>query len=174
MRRFARERGVNWRTLYDIEKATRDGFMVSKLDELARAYEVTYDSLVAVGRGEAVELDVARPGEAVELVLVDDPSGEHLQEASIEKARAKLGDIIDHVRYTGDPVLITRHGKPAALITPLLGRSDYGSIDAARKLAAALGDGDARYAIADLLDTLDRYLVAGRHLAADGTGVTGA
>ncbi len=65
---FAREHGISWRGIYDIEKARRDGFMVSKLDEYARAYEVTYDSLVAVGRGEAAGLAAASAGASAALV----------------------------------------------------------------------------------------------------------
>jgi hypothetical protein len=60
---FASARGVNWRLVTDAEKAKRDNFTISTLDALARAYAVTYDSLVAVGRGEADELTpAAAPG----------------------------------------------------------------------------------------------------------------
>src|SRR6266567_3987529 len=127
--RFAMERNVNYRSLADIENAVRDGFMVSTLDAYARAYEVTYESLVAVGRGEADELVAAPGGDE----LADDPSGEILQELSIERARARLGDIIDRARYTGDPTLITRTGKPAALITPVLHRHDRAAITQIRQ-----------------------------------------
>ena len=39
-----------------------------------------------------------------------------MDEASIETARAKLGEIVDRARLAGTPTLITRQGKPAAVV----------------------------------------------------------
>lgn len=39
-----------------------------------------------------------------------------MDEMSIEAARPKLGEIIDRVRFTGQPVRITRAGKPGAIV----------------------------------------------------------
>lgn len=164
LQRFARDRGVSWRGFYEIEKARRDGFMVSKLDEFARAYEVTYDSLVAVGRGEADELTAAPRADE----LVDDPSGEILPELSIERARARLGDIIDRARYTGDPTLITRHGQPAALVAPVLHGHDRAAIMKIRQQVSgrsALADPLVDM-IGELLYILDRYFAADKNLDA--------
>lgn len=36
----------------------------------------------------------------------------------IEEARKILGDLVDKVRYTHQPVTLTRHGKPAATLIP--------------------------------------------------------
>jgi prevent-host-death family protein len=166
LQRFGRERGVNWKSITDIEKALRDGFMISTLDEYARAYEVTYDSLVAVGQGKADELTPAAPPY--------DPvadAGSGFQEASIEEARAGLGGVVDRVRYTGDPTLITRNGKPAALITRALHHHDREAIALIRQspiLNGPLEAGGARDIIEELLLILDGYL------AADRTGATGA
>jgi prevent-host-death family protein len=93
-----------------------------------------------------------------------------MKEASIEKARAKLGDIVDRVRYTGDPTLITRHGKAAVLITPILGPSDLGAITLARQSFQIRDLADAHLVIQDLLITLDRYLAADQGLIADHAG----
>lgn len=162
--RFARERDVNWRGITDIEKANRASFLIATLDEYARAYEVTYESLVAVGRGEADELVAAPGGDE----LADDPSGEILQELSIERARATLGDLIDRARYTGDPTLITRNGKPAALITPVLHRHDRAAITQIRQEISgrsALADPLVAM-IGELLLILDRYFAADKNLDA--------
>ena len=43
-----------------------------------------------------------------------------MDEISIEEARRKLGDIIDRARLAGQSTVITRHGKPAAVLVPVL------------------------------------------------------
>jgi prevent-host-death family protein len=35
---------------------------------------------------------------------------------SVEEARAGLGDLIDRARLAGEPTLITRYGRPAAVV----------------------------------------------------------
>jgi prevent-host-death family protein len=39
-----------------------------------------------------------------------------MDEMSIEQARLKLGDVVDLARIAGQPTLITRQGKPAAMV----------------------------------------------------------
>lgn len=39
-----------------------------------------------------------------------------MDEASIEQARLKLGDIVDRARIAGQFTVITRQGKPAAVV----------------------------------------------------------
>ncbi|MFD3970347.1 type II toxin-antitoxin system Phd/YefM family antitoxin [Streptomyces cyaneofuscatus] len=37
----------------------------------------------------------------------------------IEEARKTLGDLANEVRYTGNTITLTRHGKPIAQLTPM-------------------------------------------------------
>lgn len=39
-----------------------------------------------------------------------------MQTIRLEEARAGLGDVIDRARLAGEPTLITRYGKPAAVV----------------------------------------------------------
>jgi prevent-host-death family protein len=39
-----------------------------------------------------------------------------MDQVSIEGARRTLGDVVDKARFTGEPTVITRQGKPAAVI----------------------------------------------------------
>ena len=39
-----------------------------------------------------------------------------MERVSIEAARPKLGEIVDRVRFTDEPVIITRQGKTAVFI----------------------------------------------------------
>jgi prevent-host-death family protein len=39
-----------------------------------------------------------------------------MDEMSIEAARPKLGEIVDRVRFTGQPTRITRQGKRAVVV----------------------------------------------------------
>jgi prevent-host-death family protein len=41
-----------------------------------------------------------------------------MEEISIEEARRTLGDIVDRARLAGQSTVITRHGKPAAMVVP--------------------------------------------------------
>jgi prevent-host-death family protein len=80
-----------------------------------------------------------------------------MKEISIEKARAKLGDIVDRARLTGRATIITRHGEAAAIVAPVLRDGDLMVIAEASLLAAKLGhDSDAGGTIADLLDIIGR------------------
>ena len=40
-------------------------------------------------------------------------------EAGIEEARKDLGGIIDRARFKGEATMITRKGKPAAVVVPV-------------------------------------------------------
>jgi prevent-host-death family protein len=87
-----------------------------------------------------------------------------MKQASIEKARAKLGDIVDRARLTGQATVITRHGKPAATVAPVLSDGDRRDIAQHRALAMCNGyDSEAGAAIYDLLDIIGR-LTADMHL----------
>ncbi len=55
-----------------------------------------------------------------------------MRSASIEEARRALGDLVDRARLAAEPTLITRHGKPAAILVPA---------DWYERAAAALADG---------------------------------
>ena len=39
-----------------------------------------------------------------------------MKSVSIEEARAGLGDLVDRARLVGEPTLITRYGRPAAVV----------------------------------------------------------
>jgi len=39
-----------------------------------------------------------------------------MQTVRLEEARAALGDLVDRARLAGEPTLITRYGRPAAVI----------------------------------------------------------
>jgi prevent-host-death family protein len=44
-----------------------------------------------------------------------------MPDVGIEQARRDLGELVDKVRFTGEPVTITRKGRPAVLIAALPG-----------------------------------------------------
>ena len=80
-----------------------------------------------------------------------------MNEASIEKARRKLGDIVDRARLTGRATIITRHGKAAATVAPILHDHDRAIIGEARLMAMRFGyASDTGGAIVDLLDIIGR------------------
>jgi prevent-host-death family protein len=55
----------------------------------------------------------------------------NMDRISIEAARPKLGEIVDRVRFTDEPVIVTRQGKTAAFVV---------SPDWYRAAAHALGE----------------------------------
>jgi prevent-host-death family protein len=57
-----------------------------------------------------------------------------MDEISIEDARPKLGDLVDHARIAGQSTVITRYGKPAAVLTPVPAASET-ETDAQQRLA---------------------------------------
>ena len=42
-----------------------------------------------------------------------------LQQIGITEARNKIGELVDRVRYRGDPVVLVKSGKPAAALVPI-------------------------------------------------------
>jgi prevent-host-death family protein len=42
-----------------------------------------------------------------------------MDQVSIEQARRTLGEIVDRARIAGEPTLITRQGKPGAVVVPV-------------------------------------------------------
>ena len=68
---FTREHGINIRLVTDIENAYRPNtFLTPTLREIAQAYQVTYESVIAVLGGKADELAPALPDR-----LMDGPDG---------------------------------------------------------------------------------------------------
>jgi hypothetical protein len=62
---FTREHGINIRLVTDIENAYRPNtFLTPTLREIAQAYQVTYDSVIAVLNGKEDELAPAGPSPA--------------------------------------------------------------------------------------------------------------
>lgn len=39
-----------------------------------------------------------------------------MRTVSVQEARAKLGDLVDIARLAGEPTMITKHGRPAAVL----------------------------------------------------------
>jgi hypothetical protein len=77
---FTREHGINIRLVTDIENAYRPNtFLTPTLREIAQAYEVTYDSLIAVLGGKAAALVPA---------AVIPPPDEHTPPMTPERAAA--------------------------------------------------------------------------------------
>lgn len=54
------------------------------------------------------------------------------RQLSAFEARTQLGDVLDQVRYTQEPCIIHRHGRPVAVIV------DYASFQATQKLQHAV------------------------------------
>jgi prevent-host-death family protein len=80
-----------------------------------------------------------------------------MKQVSIEKARPKLGDIVDRARLTGRATVITRHGEPAATVAPIIRDGDLRDIAEARVLAERAGlDSETGGAISNLLDIIGR------------------
>jgi prevent-host-death family protein len=52
-----------------------------------------------------------------------------MEEASIEAARRTLGEIVDKARLASQPTLITRQGRPAAVVVPVAW-AEYASLNA--------------------------------------------
>jgi len=57
-----------------------------------------------------------------------------MDEVSIEQARLKLGDVVDRARLAGQFTVITRQGKPAAVVV---------SVEWHKQAKAALTRGEA-------------------------------
>jgi prevent-host-death family protein len=49
-------------------------------------------------------------------------------ELTVTEARAQLADLVNRVAYSGDRIVLTRHGRPMAVLVP---------VDAAEALAAS-------------------------------------
>jgi hypothetical protein len=72
---FTREHGINIRLVTDIENAYRPNtFLTPTLREIAQAYQVTYDSVIAVLGKKADELTPAAPAPVAQLIP-DEPPG---------------------------------------------------------------------------------------------------
>jgi prevent-host-death family protein len=51
-------------------------------------------------------------------MVVDHGNTRNMKELSISRFKATCLSVIENVRTTGEPVLITRHGKPVAQVVP--------------------------------------------------------
>lgn len=97
-----------------------------------------------------------------------------MDEVSIEKARARLGDYVNDAQ-NGTPVLITRSGRPAAMLVPLTLITDADrrlairarELEAARDIQEHTGEadihlayirafGEARHLLGELAAIVDR------------------
>ena len=74
-----------------------------------------------------------------------------MDKVSIEKARGKLGDIVNRASYARQATLITRNGEPAALVAPVLDDYSRGILAEADILVKREGDTAAAELICDLL-----------------------
>jgi hypothetical protein len=160
---FTREHGINIRLVTDIENAYRPNtFLTPTLREIAAAYAVTYDSMVAVILGHDDELIAVKPDR-----LTAGPDGWH-------------PPIADRARRDADAPYAME------IMERLLALADSGTIDPAGEqvfpdapddakawdgIGARLPVRDRVWFIADLRRwTADRDGRAGN----SGTGVTGA
>jgi hypothetical protein len=103
---FTRDHGINIRLVTDIENVYRPNtFLTPTLQQIARAYAVTYDSMVAVLRGEADELAPAEPTPSVPAAPAD---------AGLSPPMTDAARVPDPARpyATGEPVA---QGLPAPL-----------------------------------------------------------
>jgi hypothetical protein len=157
---FTRERGINIRLVTDIENAYRPNtFLTPTLREIAAAYAVTYDSMVAVILGHDDELIPAVPDR-----LMDGPDGWQ-------------PPIADRARRDADAPYA------APILERLLALADSGTIDPSGTQVFPDADGDAKAwdGIGGRLDVRDRvWFIADLRRRADGragnsgTGAAGA
>jgi hypothetical protein len=157
---FTREHGINIRLVTDIENAYRPNtFLTPTLREIAAAYAVTYDSMVAVILGHDDELIAVKPDR-----LTAGPDGWH-------------PPIADRARRDADAPYAME------IMERLLALADSGTIDpsGAQVFPDAPGDAKAWDGIGARLPVRDRvWFIADLRRLADGragnsgTGVTGA
>jgi transcriptional regulator with XRE-family HTH domain len=98
----ARDVSLNTRMVGDIEHGRRDTYTHPTLQDIAAAYEVTYDSLVAVAAGEADELTPAEAGQlSVARILpaenapMDDPAREEADRPYFVPVLEKIVRLLD-------------------------------------------------------------------------------
>ncbi|GAB3004604.1 hypothetical protein GCM10023080_082850 [Streptomyces pseudoechinosporeus] len=73
----------------------------------------------------------------------------------IEAARARLGDIADHARTTGQTTALTRHGRTVAVIGPAHAVQPAGSVE----VTLFLGDEDRTIVLPAVPRIGDSFLV---------------
>jgi hypothetical protein len=165
---FVRDRHINTRMVGDIEHGRRDTYTFPSLQDVARAYDVTYDSMMDVvwsGAGELVPAAAAAPvTPATPASLADSADGWH-------------PPIADRARRDADAPYATE------IMERLLALADSGTIDpsGAQVFPDAPGDAKAWDGIGARLPVRDRvWFIADLRRLADGrdgnsgTGVTGA
>ena len=69
--------------------------------------------------------------------------------ASVAEVKNRLSEYLAHARKKNEPIIVTRHGKPCALIQPIserdLGRLAWGQLAEERLRQAWEGEDDALY-----------------------------
>lgn len=108
---FTREHGINIRLVTDIENAYRPNtFLNPTLADIARAYQVTYDSVLAVLAGNADELAPASPAPDrlpptadPARVASDRPWFDEINERRVALAAAGVTDPDGTQMFPGDP-----------------------------------------------------------------------
>jgi transcriptional regulator with XRE-family HTH domain len=158
---FTREHGINIRLVTDIENAYRPNtFLTPTLREIAQAYQVTYDSLIAVLGKTADELTPAPPAA---LPVPGEPPGWLVSEEARAAADRPYAD-----RIRGRLDLLRLQGVTAPTGGQLFGE---GTPDARDwdKYAADWETRDVIWFVADM-----QRRAAGRDGGNSGTGATGA
>lgn len=87
-----------------------------------------------------------------------------MREIPVTEARAQLSDLVSQVAYGGEPVVLTRHGKPLVALVPaaLLLESDAAQGESGSQDVPVLLDLSARSG-----ETREHYTIAAHHRESD-------
>jgi hypothetical protein len=156
---FTKDRGINIRLVTDIENAYRPNtFLTPTLREIAQAYQVTYDSLIAVLGKNADELIPAAPPSPLAYLGNAPIADKARREADAPYAMEIMEQVMDYmsrgIRNPTGTQLFPGSPEDAQIWDGIGGRLDIG---------------DRVWLIADL-----RRRAAGRLPPNSGTGTTGA
>jgi hypothetical protein len=98
---FTRDRDINIRLVTDIENCYRPNtFLNPTLRQIAQAYQVTYDSLIAVLAGKADELTPASPAAAPRL-LPSSPMDDAPYEGAVRPGAVPIWESLDRLAARG-------------------------------------------------------------------------
>jgi hypothetical protein len=166
---FTREQFINIRLVTDIENAYRPNtFLTPTLQDIARAYEVTWDSLTAVLAGTADALVPAPPAAAVvQLPPITDPA----RAASVRPYVTRINKRLRHLASLGvtDPdgtqVFLRCPAEPVADPPGYAGIGSPGDAKAWDGIGTRMDIDDRVWFIADLQHRAD-----GRDGAGSGSG----
>jgi hypothetical protein len=161
---FVRDRGINTRMVGDIEHGRRDTYTFPTLEDVAAAYEVTYESMMAVVWSDAGELaPAAPPAPPAALPVPGEPPGWMASDGDRTEANRPYAD-----RIRGRLDLLRLQGVTGPKGAQLFGE---GTADA-RDWDKYAGDWeipDLVWFVADL-----QRRAAGRDGGNSGTGAAGA